>query len=86
MPSPYGLSLPDSPAAAAAWLVSLVLAMLLGCAITNMAVITTIWTVAGDGMTRVFPAAVMIMSGVLVPLAYFPDWMQTALKRCPLPV
>jgi ABC-2 type transport system permease protein len=57
--------------------------MLLGCAITNIATISTLWTIAGDGMTRVFPGVTMILSGVLIPLAYFPDWAQTALKLLP---
>jgi ABC-2 type transport system permease protein len=83
LPGHYGLGLPASPVSAVAWIISLMLAMLMGCAITNMAVITTLWTIAGDGMTRIFPAAIMLLSGTLVPLAYFPDWMQTALRLLP---
>ncbi len=83
LPGNYGLDLPASPAAAVAWLASLVCALLLGCAITNMAVITTLWTITGEGMVRLFPAVIMILSGVLVPLAYFPDWAQTALRFLP---
>jgi ABC-2 type transport system permease protein len=83
LPGDFALGWPASPAAAAAWLLSLLLAMLLGCALTNMTVITTLWTIAGDGMVRIFPAAIMLLSGTLVPLAYFPDWMQTALRLLP---
>jgi ABC-2 type transport system permease protein len=83
LPGSFRLGLPASPAAAIACLVSLCLALFLGCAITNIGVISTLWTIAGDGMTRVVPGVVMILSGVLIPLAYFPDWAQTALKILP---
>jgi ABC-2 type transport system permease protein len=83
LPGEFGLSLPASFAAGAAWLFSNLLALLLGCAIANITVISTLWTVAGDGMIRVFPAAVMMFSGVIIPLPYFPDWMQTLLTLLP---
>jgi ABC-2 type transport system permease protein len=83
LPGNLGMGLPDSPAAAVAWFLALGLALLLGCSITNLVAISTIWTVAGDGMLRLFPAVVMLLSGVLVPLAYFPDWAQTALRLLP---
>jgi ABC-2 type transport system permease protein len=83
LPDGYGLSLPASPAAGVAWLFSTFLALLLGCAIGNIITISLIWTIAGDGMIRLFPAVINILSGVLIPLAYFPDGMQTALKILP---
>ena len=83
LPAKLGLSFPVSLAAAAAWILSNILALLLGCAISNMITISVLWTIAGDGMIRIFPAVVMILSGVLIPLAYFPDWMQTLLTLLP---
>jgi ABC-2 type transport system permease protein len=83
LPDKFRLDLPVSPAAGAAWLVSLLLAVLLGCAITNIVTISCLWTIAGEGMTRVFPGITMILSGVLIPLAYFPDWAQTTLHLLP---
>jgi ABC-2 type transport system permease protein len=83
LPAPYALNWPASPAAAVAWLVSLMLALLLSCSITNIITISAFWTVAGDGMGRIFPAVIMLLSGVLIPLAYFPDWMQTTLRILP---
>lgn len=83
LPGKYGLDLPVSIAAGAVSLFSTFLALLLGCAITNLVSISTLWTIAGDGMLRIFPAVVMILSGIIVPLAYFPDWAQTILKILP---
>ena len=83
LPGTFGLSLPASPAAAAACLISNGFALLLGCAISSLVNISTLWTIAGDGMMRVFPSVLMLLSGVLIPLAYFPDWLQTALRIMP---
>lgn len=74
---------PASPIAGMAWLVAMLLSLLLGCALTNLIVISALWTTAGDGMLRIFPAVVMLFSGTIVPLAFFPDWAQIALQILP---
>jgi ABC-2 type transport system permease protein len=83
LPGGFGVSLPASAAAGATWITSNLIALLLGCAISSLVNISTLWTIAGDGMIRIFPAFVMILSGVIIPLAYFPDWMQTLLTLLP---
>jgi ABC-2 type transport system permease protein len=83
LPGGYGLALPGSIAGGAAWVASTLFALLLGCAISNLINVSAIWTIAGDGMQRIFPAAVLIFSGATVPLAFFPDWMQASLKLLP---
>jgi viologen exporter family transport system permease protein len=83
LPGGFGVSLPASAAAGAAWIASNIFALLLGCAISSLVNISTLWTIAGDGMVRIFPAFIMILSGVIIPLAYFPDWMQTLLTLLP---
>ncbi len=83
LPGNSGASLPVSLPAGAAWLVSTICALFLGCAISNIITVSALWTVAGDGMQRILPALVMILSGSIVPLAFFPDWMQSILKILP---
>lgn len=83
LPGAYGLALPGSIAGGAAWASSTFIALLLGCAISNLINVSALWTIAGDGMQRIFPAAILIFSGATVPLAFFPDWMQAALKLLP---
>jgi ABC-2 type transport system permease protein len=83
LPGAYGLALPGSAADGAAWMISTIVALLLGCAISNLITLSALWTIAGDGMQRIFPATIIIFSGAAVPLAFFPDWMQTALKILP---
>jgi ABC-2 type transport system permease protein len=82
---PGGLAwrMPPSLAAGAAWLLSMLLALLLGCAISNLMTISCLWTIAGDGMERILPAASGILSGMYVPLAYFPDWSRALLRVLP---
>jgi ABC-2 type transport system permease protein len=58
-------------------------ALLLGCAIGNLITLSTLWTLAGYGMQRIVPALVMIFSGGIVPLVYYPDWAQEILKFMP---
>ena len=83
LPGDFRMALPVSTAAGLSWVGATLLALLLGCAIANLITLSTLWTLAGDGMGRIFPAIIMLFSGSLVPLAYFPDWSQTLLKFLP---
>ena len=83
LPEGFGVTLPVSTAAGTAWIVSTIFALFLGCAISNVITISTLWTLAGDGMQRIFPAFIMVFSGIIVPLSYFPDWAQTLLRILP---
>jgi ABC-2 type transport system permease protein len=83
LPGDFRAQLPASPLAGLTWLAAMLLSVLLGCALSNLVVISGLWTTAGDGMLRIFPAVVMIFSGTIVPLAFFPDWAQAALRILP---
>jgi len=83
LPAGYGMTLPESLGAGLSFGVSLTASLLLGAAISNIMSISTLWTVAGDGMQRLLPAAVMFFSGTTIPLAFFPDWSQPLLSALP---
>jgi ABC-2 type transport system permease protein len=83
LPEGFGPKLPVSPAAGAAWFISMGFALLLGCAIGNLMTLSTLWTLAGYGMQRIVPGLVIIFSGSIVPLVYYPDWAQVILKFMP---
>ena len=83
LPGGSGITPPGSIAAGTAWAVSTLFALLLGCAISNLVTVSTLWTIAGDGMQRILPGVILILSGAVVPLAYFPDWTQIVLKLLP---
>jgi ABC-2 type transport system permease protein len=83
LPGDYRMGLPVSASAGLAGAAAMLLALLVGCAVGNLMTLSTLWTLAGDGMTRILPGIILILSGAIVPLAYFPDWSQTLLKVLP---
>jgi ABC-2 type transport system permease protein len=78
-----GLAEPVSPLAALSFGVSLIFSTLLSSAITALVMTTLFWTIVGDGIVRLLPHAVMLLSGLVVPLPLFPDWMQSFLSFQP---
>lgn len=80
---PWALSAPASLGSGAAFLAALLAALLLGCAITTLIHISLLWTISGDGMTRLIPALVVVFSGMVIPLPLFPDWAQPVLTLLP---
>lgn len=58
-----------------AFVLTMVGAVILGSASCNMATISTLFTI-GDGMDRFYPAVITFFSGLTIPLAFFPDWLQ----------
>jgi len=83
LPRPYGMALPASPAAGIAFGISLCGSLLLGCAITNIVTISALWTGIGEGAELLLGASVMLLSGMTVPLPFFPDWSQPILRLLP---
>ena len=83
LPDNYGLAAPASGSALVTFLVSMLFALILGCAVTNMVSISALWTISGEGMQRILPTAVMFLSGLVIPLPFFPDWAQPILALLP---
>lgn len=83
LPDRYSLSLPQSAASFFAWIMAQFGALLLGCAITNLMNVSLLWTISGDGVNRVVPALVTILSGMVIPLPLFPDWCWKLLQFLP---
>jgi ABC-2 type transport system permease protein len=79
----WGLAPPASPAAAIGFVVALAVAFLLSAAITTLAYVSLLWTLAGEGVQRMLPALVVVFSGMVVPLPFFPEWMQPVLRALP---
>jgi ABC-2 type transport system permease protein len=79
----FGMALPPSPAAAAAWVTTTLGALLLAAALYTLSTITLLWTVSGEGVMRLMPAVIYVFSGMLVPLPLFPPWAQRVLDFLP---
>ena len=41
------------------------------------------WTISGEGVTGFAPSVVMLLSGMIVPIPFFPDWTQTIIRVLP---
>jgi ABC-2 type transport system permease protein len=78
-----GLSAPVSLLSCIFFCLSLVCAALLSSAITSCEIITLFWTFSGEGIQRLLPAIVLLLSGMLVPLPLFPEWLQPFLNLQP---
>jgi ABC-2 type transport system permease protein len=78
-----GLEAPESWAAAVAFTVTMFGALILSCAITNILSISLMWTISGEGVTGFAPAIIMTLSGMIVPIPFFPDWTQTIFRVLP---
>ena len=79
----FDMSGPDSLAAGLAFGVTMIGAILLSCAITNFISITLMWTISGEGVSGFAPAIVMVFSGMIVPIPFFPEWAQTIIRILP---
>lgn len=82
LPEPYGLLWPKSSVHLLYMVVSMVIAVLLGCAMSNLITISVLFTI-GDGIDRLFPAVVMFFSGMVIPIPLFPDWSQIIFRVLP---
>jgi ABC-2 type transport system permease protein len=78
-----GLQPPASLAAAALFVVALASAVLLAAAMSVLLTITMLWTISGEGIARLAPAAIFFLSGMIIPVPLFPAWMQPALAILP---
>jgi ABC-2 type transport system permease protein len=78
-----GMGWPASWASGAAWIAATAGALCLGCAITTLLTISLMWTISGVGISRLIFAGVILLSGMIVPLPFFPDWAQRILNVLP---
>lgn len=74
---------PVSAAAAGAWIVAAAVAVALGTALTMLVHVSLLWTLSGEGLARVMPALVTLLSGMVIPLPLFPTWSQPLLRALP---
>ena len=81
----FGLQAPASPAAAAAaaWALAMVGAVLLGGALSNLVNVSLLWTIAGEGTIQMLGICIYVFSGMVVPLPLFPDVFQPILDFMP---
>jgi ABC-2 type transport system permease protein len=72
----WALPGPASVAGAVCFLVSITATVALASAVTMLMHIALIWTLSGRGFNTVMTGIVVVLSGLIVPLPLFPDWLQ----------
>lgn len=78
-----GLSMPVSWTGGILFITSLLFSTLLSSAMTTMVIISLFWTISGEGIQRLIPHVTMLLTGLVVPLPLFPNWMQPFLNLQP---
>ncbi|HEX2950204.1 MAG TPA: ABC transporter permease [Armatimonadota bacterium] len=78
-----GMRPPASLASAGAFLAALIGAVLLASALTLLMSMSLLWTISGEGVISLVGTAAMFLSGMIVPLPFFPDWAQGTLNLLP---
>jgi ABC-2 type transport system permease protein len=79
----WSWKLPASITAAALFAVSLVLALLLSAAMVMLLNIATAASLNARGVNAIAATPTVLLSGNLLPLSLFPDWLQTGLLLQP---
>lgn len=79
----WSLKPPPDIAAAALFTVSLIAVVFLTSAITALISISVIWSISGQGINTLAMPVVTFFSGMVIPLPFFPDWMQPFLNAQP---
>jgi ABC-2 type transport system permease protein len=78
-----GLQAPHSLAAGALFAVSAFGGLLLAASMVALITISMLWTISGEGVSRLAPALIFFFSGIAIPLPLFPDWMQWLIAALP---
>ena len=79
----WSLQPPESLAAFVVFLIAMVGALTLAVSFTMIMHVVLIYTLSGDGINRILPSFTIILSGNMLPLPLFPDWMQPFLNLQP---
>ena len=79
----WRLASPPSVAAAVAFAITLVCTLFLGCALTTLTHITLLWTISGEGAVILLTTLATFLSGMIVPLPLFPEWIQPIVQALP---
>lgn len=83
LPAPYGISFPKSTTAFLLFLLSAVLAVFVIVAFFMLIYITTFYTISPLGVRVVSMSVIEFFSGAVIPLPFFPDWLQNIVQYLP---
>lgn len=78
-----GLRPPASWEAGLGFLLATLGAIALSSALSTLVLLSLLWTVSGEGVSRFMPAVAMVFSGLILPLPLFPAWAQPLVLALP---
>jgi ABC-2 type transport system permease protein len=79
----WALGAPASGAAGALFVLSISAALLLACTFSLLMSTSMLWTVAGDGVSTLFPVIVWSLSGIVLPMPFFPPALERIVRFLP---
>ena len=77
------LQAPVSMVAGTLFLLSAFLGLLLAASLVALITISMLWTISGEGVSRLVPPLIFFFSGIIIPLPFFPEWLQPLLDFLP---
>ena len=79
----FDLHAPPTIGALLAWVLATCGAFALAAAFSTLLTITLLYTVSGDGISRLAPTVMYIFSGLLIPIPLMPTWAQPVVNFLP---
>ena len=77
------LHAPASVLHGALFIISITLGLVISTALYATVTISLLWTISGEGASRIVPPLVFFMSGMIIPLPLFPDYLQPIIRALP---
>ena len=81
----FGLSVPRQPATVPLFVVSAVLAVVVSFSCRLLVNLVAFWLLDVRGVLSVYMVASNVLSGLVVPIAFFPGWLQGLARATPFP-
>jgi len=79
----FGLKAPSSFFGGTLFVFSALAGIALAAAIVSLMTISMLWTISGEGISRLAPPLIFFGSGIGVPLPLFPAWLQQIIAILP---
>ena len=80
-----GLALPEDPLSYLLGAISLLLAITVAFLADMLVNLTAFWLLETRGLTVVYTAVMNLLSGFLIPIVWFPDWLLSIARATPFP-
>jgi ABC-2 type transport system permease protein len=77
------LAAPASAMHGLLFVVSIALGLLLAAVLFAVVTISLLWTISGEGLARIAPPMVFFLSGMIIPLPLFPEFLQPLIRAMP---